>query len=118
VNVIAVTMRVLMWILGLGNRIQASTKYAQVKPTQDHQHQGHAQFETQAKARGDNDSKKYDKPAHHEERQAVADSPEHPSQRGISNLSLPANNRGHGDYMIRIGGVAHAEKETESEDRE
>ena len=52
-----------------------------------------------------------------EQRQAMADSPEDSRPGRASDIALPADDGGHGDDVIGIGRVSHAEKKTEEQNR-
>jgi len=48
----------------------------------------------------------------------VAAAPEDANERSLQNGTLAADDGGHRDYMIWIGGVAHAKQETDSQNGE
>jgi hypothetical protein len=48
----------------------------------------------------------------------MTDTPEGANHRGVPHFFVTRDNRRDGDYMIRISGVAHAEKEAERDDGE
>src|SRR5271154_3259953 len=48
----------------------------------------------------------------------MTQAPEDSNQGGVANAALAADDGGDGDYVVRVGGVPHAEEKTESDDRE
>ena len=45
-------------------------------------------------------------------------SPERADQAGLCNGAFAADDRGNGDHVVRIGGMAHAEKKADSQNGE
>src|SRR5580704_7345406 len=48
----------------------------------------------------------------------MAQSPQHPDQSRAPYAALPAHNRGDGDHVIRVGGMAHAQEKSQRDNRE
>jgi hypothetical protein len=48
----------------------------------------------------------------------MTNTPERANHRGVAHFFVTRDNRRDGDYVIRICGVAHAEKEAERDDGE
>jgi hypothetical protein len=44
----------------------------------------------------------------------MAQAPEYSNQSGMPDASLPAHDCGHGDHMVRVGGVADSKQKTNS----
>src|SRR5262249_57172704 len=53
-----------------------------------------------------------------QDRDGVAEAPEHADQDGAAERPLAADDRGHGDHVVGIGRVSHAEEEPEAHDRQ
>src|SRR4029077_5930899 len=78
----------------------------------------HGKFHREADTRGNHPAEKYDSASHHENRKRMADAPERANRRGVAHFLVARDNRRDGDHMIRISGMAHAEKEAERDDGE
>jgi len=48
----------------------------------------------------------------------MAQSPQHPDQSRAPYAALPAHNRGDGDHVVRVGGMAHAQEKSQRDNRE
>jgi hypothetical protein len=59
-----------------------------------------------------------DRTSHGDDRQRVADSPDHPDQRRTADRAFAADVCRHGDHVIGVGGMSHAENESDPEDGE
>ena len=113
VNVIAVLMR--MIVRDMAN---FAFEAAQIEKAENDEHERDTEFQTHADAFGNDDAEQNDRAANNEQREAVTDSPKNSSECGFADLALSADDRRHGDDVIGIGRVAHAEEEAEKQNRE
>ncbi|MEY2439360.1 MAG: hypothetical protein QOI34_745 [Verrucomicrobiota bacterium] len=118
VSVNIITMAVYMFVRGIGGNAsaQGAQRPSEIERPQQYQHKGDTKFQTQTKPFRNHDTKEYNRAAHEQQGEAMADSPKYAGERGASNAALAANNGGNGNDMIRVGCVPHAEKETKEED--
>lgn len=110
VDVIAVLMRMLVR--------RDISKRAQIKKSENDEHERDAEFQTHTDALGDDDAEENNRAANYEQREAVTDSPENSGERSFTDFSLSTDDGGDGDDVIGIGRVAHAEEEAEKQNRE
>src|SRR5574341_202548 len=122
VNIVAVTMRMDMVNSTFASSTRAESLVDpaldsfQVQKSQDDQHQGHGELQREAEARRDHGAEDDHHAAGQNDREGMAKSPEHSDQRCAADRALPADDGGHGDDMIRIRGMPHAEKESKEND--
>ena len=62
---------------------------------------------------GNDDVKKNDGSANDEDCQRVANAPENPGESGFQQVALATHDGGHGNHVIRIGGMAHTEEKAD-----
>ena len=101
-----------------GSCWHGAQKARHVYKPKDHQHYGDSQLHAQTDTRWNDKIEKNDSRAHDEDGEGVAQSPESPNQCGPRYIALLAHDGADGDDMIGIGGVAHAEKESQRDDGE
>jgi len=56
-----------------------------------------------------------DSRANHDDRDGMAESPESPDERRFRQRFLPAHNGGNRDDVVRVRGMAHAQKKSNQE---
>jgi hypothetical protein len=123
VNVIVVTVRVRMACAcnsargsnGAGDPLEDT---GEVQDAQENEHQAHGKLHREAHARRNYPAEENDSTSHDQDRERMADSPKHTNQRSMADLSIARDDSGDGDDVVGIGGVAHPEKESKSDDGE
>src|SRR5262249_61710911 len=80
------------------------------------QHEGNRKFHAQANPDRNDNVKKNDARAHGENGERVAYTPKCADHSRPAELTLASDNGGNGNYMVRVGSVAHTEKEADSND--
>ena len=115
-------MRVRMRMRGIGGgreRLGDPAREAcKIQNSQQDQHQADGQLHGEAEPRRNYHSKKNDRRAHQKNRDGMAQSPQHSDQSGLTDAALAAHDGGDGDHVVRIGGVAHAQKKSQRDDGE
>ncbi len=119
VNIIAMHVRVLMHRAVFPpifrDDFDGAEIRAQIQAPEQDQHQGDAEFQAQPETRRHDDAEKNDRAPNDQEGQAMPDPPENSGPGRARDAALPAHDRGHGDDMIRIGRVSHAEEKAEEQ---
>ena len=100
------------------DRPRGAHEAGNIHAAQYDQHKSHGKFHGKADARRDNHIKKNNGAAYDENGQSMADAPKNAGERGFQQIALPADDGGHGDDVIRIGGMPHAKKESDRDDRQ
>ena len=90
----------------------------QVEHSEQDEHQRDGEFEGESEARRNYYAEEDDGGADNENGEGVSDSPEDADPASAGDGTLPADNGGDGDDMVGIGGVTHAEKESDAKDEE
>jgi len=90
----------------------------EIQNSQKNQHQADGEFHGKADSCGDDNSEKDDGGADDEDRDGVAKAPEGADYGGVADAALAAHDGGHRDYVIGVGGMAHAEEEAKSDNGE
>src|SRR5919197_2658747 len=88
----------------------------EVHHAEQDQHHPHRQLEHQGEPRRNRPTQQDDARADSENRERVANAPERADGRGAAPVPMAGDDRRDGDDVIRIGGVPHAEEETEEND--
>ena len=116
VDVIAVNMGMGMNHVGFFDRGSEGTRRAHearnIHAAQYDQHESDGELHGKADARGYDHIKKNDGATYNEDGQSMANAPKDPGERGSQQIALPANDGGHGNHVIGIGGMAHSEKKS------
>jgi hypothetical protein len=68
-------------------------------------------------AGGNHHVKENNRGAHDKDRKRMADAPNNAGKRSLQQFALSAYDRSHGDHVVGIGGMAHAEKEAHRDNR-
>ena len=90
----------------------------QIQHSKQDQHQADRKFHGKAYARRYRHSEQDYACAYGNDSDGVAATPENADERGLQDGALAADDGGHRDYMIGIGGVAHAKQEPDSQNCE
>src|SRR5690242_5994914 len=85
----------------------------QVHETQNDEHDSDGEFHAEADAGRNDEIEKDDRRAHNEDGAGVTYAPEGTDERGASEISLARHDSSNGDDVVRIGGMAHAEEESQ-----
>src|SRR5579862_1681323 len=88
----------------------------EIEDTEHNEHEAHGEFHRQTDTRGNHPAEKNDTAANEKDRQGVAHAPETANDGGMLHRSMARNDRRDRDHVIGVGGMAHAEKEAESDD--
>lgn len=88
----------------------------EVQKAEENEHQADGKFHGKADSFRDNPSEKHDRGTNKEDRDRVTEPPERSDRGRGLDAALAADDRGHGDDVICIGGMTHAQKETEDND--
>ena len=89
-----------------------------IQNSEEDEHQADGELHGEADASGNDDAEEDDGGADGENRERVAESPENADEGGVADAALAADDGGDGDDVVGIGGVTHAEEETENDDRD
>jgi len=95
--------------------VDATQRNSQVESAKDDQHKRDTEFQAQPKPLRDNKPEHNDRTADYKECNAVPNSPKHPYDRGVSNISLAAHDCRYRDHVVGICGMPHSEEEPECE---
>ncbi len=76
----------------------------QIQESQDNQHQGHDELQGETGAGGNYDAENDPPTADQQDREGMANPPKHSDQCRTAHRTLPADNGGHCDHMIRVHG--------------
>src|SRR5215472_12352447 len=110
-------MRVGMHVVSMRMR-RRPERAEHAQRAEQYQHQRHRQLHGQSHTWRDDGAEDDDgEPGQHDGHR-VADTPESAYEGGAPEPSLAAHDGGHGDYVIRVGGVAHPEDEPQERDGE
>jgi hypothetical protein len=85
-------------------------------PAQQDQHEGHRELHGEPDPRRDDHLEEDDGPARDQDRDGVADPPQHPEQGRGPETALAADDGAHRDHVVRIGRVADTEEEPQGGD--
>src|SRR5450432_1829330 len=84
----------------------------EIEDAEKDQHQADGKFHGQAYARGDGEVEKDDPGAYDQNGYGMAYAPEDADQAGFPDGALAAHDGGNRDNVVGVGGMAHAEYET------
>ncbi len=123
VNVTAVVVRGFARGLGIVARLirglwHSAGKTKQIHQAQSNQHKAYGKLHPKPQPGRNNQLEKDNSRAHHNNRQRMADPPEHTCQGCPRQVALAADDCCYRDDMIRIGGVPHPEEKSQCDDRE
>jgi hypothetical protein len=85
----------------------------QIQHTKQNQHQANGKFHRQAEPRRDRQTKQDDGRADGDNGQGMTATPQDANYSRFGDRSFAADDRGHGNDVIRIGGMPHPEKKTD-----
>ena len=136
-DIIAVRVRVIVRI-GVGNVVVAvavrmsrhgpsgmrprglpdhPAKAGQRQQAEQDEHDPDGELHGEAHARRNHHAEQDDRAADDQDRERMPDAPGAADQRRAAQRALTADDRGDGDHVVGIGGVAHAEEEAQEEER-
>jgi hypothetical protein len=98
--------------------LDVAPKSENVEHAEQDEHERDRELHGEADARGKDDTEENDRAAHEHDGERVADPPECADEARRPNRFFAAHDRRHGDHVIGIGRVAHAEKKPERQQRE
>jgi hypothetical protein len=81
------------------------------------QHEPHGELHGETDAGGNHHIKENNRRAHDKDRKRMADAPNNAGKRSLQQVALSAYDRSHGDHVVGIGGMAHAEKKAHRDNR-
>ena len=90
----------------------------EVENAEKNEHEADGKFHGEAETRGNDEIKEDDSGADDDNGDGVAESPEGADEGGFGEGALAADDGRDGDYVVGIGGMAHTEKEADSENGE
>ena len=90
----------------VGEALQDSSE---VQDAEQNEHQSHGQLHAEAEAGGNHNLEEDDGDADDEDGERVAKAPHGADKSGLADVPLFADDGGHRDHVIGIGGVAHSE---------
>jgi len=90
----------------------------EIQNSENNQHKANGELHGETDSRWNYDAEQDDGGAHNENRYGVTEPPERTDQSALTNAALAADDRRDGDDVVRIGSVAHAEEEAESNNGE
>ena len=90
----------------------------EIQNSEKNQHKANRELHGETDSRWNCDAEQDDCGAHGENRYGVTEPPESTDQSALTNAALAADDRRDRDDVVRIGSVAHAEEEAESNDGE
>ncbi len=85
---------------------------------EQNQHERYGEFHRESEPRRNGYFENYDRGADYQHGQRVPESPYDADARGDSEPAFAAEDCGHGDYVIGIGGVAHSQNQPQERDCE
>jgi len=90
----------------------------EIQDSENNQHKANRELHGETDSRWNYDAEQDNCGAHDENRYGVTEPPESTDQSALTNAALAADDRRDRDDVVRIGSVAHAEEEAESDDGE
>ena len=120
VNVVPVSMgmRVMSELRGREEFRNPAHDPREIQNSEKNQHKANRELHGETDWRWNYQAEQNDCGADDENRDGVTEPPEDANQSCLVNAALAADDRGDRDDVVRIGSVAHAEEETESNDGE
>jgi glycine C-acetyltransferase len=116
--VMLVTMRVHHAALLVVRRIavgDALRHPGQVQNAEQNQHQPDGQLHREADARWNDNVEQNNRGADTEDGDGVANPPQHANHARLPDAPLPADDRGNGNHMVGVRGMAHAEDKSQTD---
>jgi hypothetical protein len=123
IDVIAVhvRMRVRLYLsAGRGRKtlVDPMEETSQVHDAKENQHQRNGKLHGQTDSCGNDPSEEDDGPTDGDDCECVADPPQRANQGSVLDCTVARDDRGDGDDVVRVGGVAHPEEKTQRDDGE
>jgi len=88
-----------------------------IQDAQKNEHEANRKLHRKAEARRNNDAEQNDERSDQENCDGMAESPKDADERGAANGALAAHDGSHGDDVISVRRMAHAEKESQRDNR-
>jgi len=100
-----------------GKRLNDPSRDAgEIQDSEQNQHQADRELHRKADSGRNDQAKNYNRGADDKNCECVADAPQRADNGRVLDASLTADDRGHRDDVVGIGGMAHPEKKTENDD--
>jgi hypothetical protein len=115
---VSMGMRVMSELRGREDFRNPAHDAREIQNSEKNQHKANRELHGETDSRWNYDAEQNDCGADHQNRYGVTEPPENTDQSSLANATLAADDRRDRDDVVRIGSVAHAEEEAESNDGE
>ena len=117
VNEVPVTVVVRVSHFDCGCLFDTLVKADEIVDAQKDEHRANGKFHGETEAGRNHQTKQDDTRAYREDGEGVAQTPKRADHRRMAEVALTADDGGDSDDVICIGGMAHAEEESQGENR-